>query len=70
MLRRDLRLLGFSILGLVVRPLGHETISSIPRLNEGQPPPTGGHMATNGTTTRAAIYTRPGHVHGMCGSIA
>ena len=54
----------------MARPLGHETISSIPRLNEGQPPPTGGHMATNGTTTRAAIYTRPGHVHGMCGSIA
>ena len=26
------------VLGLIVRPLGHETISSIPRLDEGQPP--------------------------------
>ena len=41
---------------LMVRPSAQVTIPSIPRLNEGWSPSTGGITATKATTKRAAIY--------------
>jgi hypothetical protein len=39
---------GNLVLVFVVRPLGRETISSIPRLNEGQPPSDRGDYGSEG----------------------